>query len=149
MQSAARRIPAPSEIMNLTNDRPQLTSGALAHTAAHPAYPRAEVYQRTQPRAHKPAVTGMKSSPLWRALLYRVVKGVGLQLIQQAEVKDDRRVIEVLAQPGTSVAQAAGQPDRRLHQLAKETTLHTLGLCAGLFYRRGKCEEVINLGHLQ
>ena len=41
------------------------------------------------------------------AILYPVVKGVGLQLIQQAEVKDVRRVIEILAQPGTSVAQAA------------------------------------------
>ena len=42
-----------------------------------------------------------------RAILYPLVGGTGLQLIQQAEVKDVRRVIEVLSQPGASTAQAA------------------------------------------
>jgi Family of unknown function (DUF5995) len=42
-----------------------------------------------------------------RAILYPVVAGVGLQLIQQAEVKDVRRVIDVLSQPAASAAQAA------------------------------------------
>ena len=42
-----------------------------------------------------------------RAILYPLVGGVGLQLIQQAEVKDVRRVIEVLSQPGTPASQAA------------------------------------------
>jgi len=41
------------------------------------------------------------------AILHPLVSGVGLQLIQQAEVKDVRRVIEVLSQPATSAAQAA------------------------------------------
>ena len=35
------------------------------------------------------------------------VSGAGLQLILQAEVKDDQRVIEVLSQPAASTAQAA------------------------------------------
>jgi Family of unknown function (DUF5995) len=42
-----------------------------------------------------------------RAILYPLVKGVGLQVIQQAEVKDVRRVIEVLSQPAASTTQAA------------------------------------------
>src|SRR5271165_2847283 len=41
------------------------------------------------------------------AILHPLVSGVGLQPIQQAEVKDVRRVIEVLSQPATSAAQAA------------------------------------------
>ncbi len=42
-----------------------------------------------------------------RAILHPQVVGVGLQLIQQAEVKDVRRVIEVLSQSSTPVAQSA------------------------------------------
>jgi hypothetical protein len=42
-----------------------------------------------------------------RAILHPLVGGVGLQVIQQAEVKDVRRVIEVLSQTGTPGAQAA------------------------------------------
>jgi len=42
-----------------------------------------------------------------RAILHPLVGDVGLQLIQQAEVKDVRRVIEVLSQASTPAAQSA------------------------------------------
>jgi len=43
-----------------------------------------------------------------RAILYPPVGAAGLNLIQQAEVKDARRVIEVLSQSASSATQAAG-----------------------------------------
>lgn len=42
-----------------------------------------------------------------RAILHPLVGGVGLQVIQQAEVKDVRRVIDVLSQASTPAAQSA------------------------------------------
>ena len=75
-----------------------------------------------------------------RSILYPLVGREGLKVIQQAEVKDVRRVVEVLSQSGAPLAQERAQFDGE--------TL-AAGLCACLFDRGSEGEEVVHLGHLQ
>jgi len=59
---------------------------------------------------HNVTIDGLDLAVFLKAdeILHPLIGREGLKIIQQAEVKDVRRVIEVLSQPGASAAKGTG-----------------------------------------